>query len=245
MPSAPAEGRATCVACGGPLPPVAAFCPACGVPARRRRSQLAAASEARRATHAIALLYAGALLSLIGLTSVRASEAVLGVLWIGAEIALGVGALALLGRGSLVKSVAGAASLRQIGLGMVIGTATFAISYGFVAGLAAWFGHELGTERPTILDWLLVAAAAPLFEEWLCRGVLWQALLPFSTPRARIPAAAALFGLLHCLDGLVGFPHRFVSGLAYGWLRERSGSLLPPIVAHAMHNLLVLLTATC
>lgn len=244
MPSSPAEGRATCVACGAPLPAVAAFCPACGVRARHRRSQLAAAKEARGATRAIALLYAGALLSLIGLSSVRASEAVVGVLWIGAEIALGVGALALLGRGSLEKSVARAASLRQCGLGVVIGTATFAISYGFVAGLVAWFGHESQTEGPTMIDWLLVAAAAPLLEEWLCRGVLWQALLPFSTARARIPAAAVLFGLLHCLDGLVGFPHRFVSGLAYGWLRERSGSLLPPIVAHSTHNLLALLTAT-
>lgn len=243
MPSSTAEGRASCVACGAPLPPVASFCPACGVPARRRRSQLAAAQEARGATRAIALLYAGALLSLIGLASVRASEAVVGGLWIGAEIALGVGALALLGRGSLAKSLAGAASLRQNGLGAVIGMATFAISYGFVAGLGAWLGHEPRTEVPTILDWLLVAAAAPLFEEWLCRGVLWQALLPFSTARARIPAAAALFGLLHCLGGLLGFPHRFVSGLAYGWLRERSGSLLPPLVAHATHNLLVLLMA--
>lgn len=245
MPSPPTEGLVACVACGARLPPVASFCPACGVPARRRRSSLAAANDARRATSAIALLYGGALLSLIGLTAGRVSEAVGGMLWIAAEVALGVGALALLGRGSLAKSIARAASLRQGGLGMVIGTATFAISYGFVAALAAWFGHEPRTAVPTILDWLLVAAAAPVLEEWLCRGVLWQALLPFSTARARIPAAAALFGLLHCLDGLLGFPHRFVSGLAYGWLRERSGSLVPPIVAHATHNLLALLLQAC
>lgn len=244
MPTAPTEDRVRCVACGGPLPPVASFCPACGVPARRRRSSLAAANDARRATRAIALLYGGALLSLVTLANVHASEAVTLLLWIGAEVALGVGALALLGRGSLVKSVAGAASLRQNGLGVVIGITTFALSYGFVAALSAWFGYEPRTEVPAMIDWLLVAAAAPLLEEWLCRGVLWQALLPFSTARARIPAAAALFGLLHCLGGLLGFPHRFVSGLAYGWLRERSGSLLPPIVAHATHNLLVLLIAT-
>ncbi|MEM7204958.1 MAG: CPBP family glutamic-type intramembrane protease [Planctomycetota bacterium] len=48
--------------------------------------------------------------------------------------------------------------------------------------------------------------------------------------------AAVLFGMLHCVGGLIGFPHRFAGGLLFGWLRERTGSLAPCIIAHAVHN---------
>ena len=64
---------------------------------------------------------------------------------------------------------------------------------------------------------------------------------PIAGPRERNVGAAVLFGLLHCVGGLHNFPHRFVAGLGFGWLRERSGSLLPPIAAHATHNLIAVL----
>jgi membrane protease YdiL (CAAX protease family) len=50
--------------------------------------------------------------------------------------------------------------------------------------------------------------------------------------------AAALFAFLHGLNGgfFLEFPHRFVMGLMLGWLRARTGSLWPCVLAHFLHN---------
>ncbi|HVS20160.1 MAG TPA: CPBP family intramembrane glutamic endopeptidase, partial [Planctomycetota bacterium] len=79
--------------------------------------------------------------------------------------------------------------------------------------------------------------------EWLCRGVLWQALRRVAPTAVTVALSALLFGLLHALNG--GFwlevPHRFVFGLLLGWLRARSGSLGPCVIAHGANNLLAVL----
>jgi hypothetical protein len=79
---------------------------------------------------------------------------------------------------------------------------------------------------------------APLLEEWLCRGVLWAACRRALSEGGAIFATAAVFGVLHGLQGHLAIPHRFVFGLALGWLRARSGSLVPGVLAHALNNLL-------
>jgi membrane protease YdiL (CAAX protease family) len=54
---------------------------------------------------------------------------------------------------------------------------------------------------------------------------------------------ALLFALLHGLGGTDPFeiPHRFTGGLVLGWLRHRTASLLPCILAHLVHNLLAVI----
>ena len=48
--------------------------------------------------------------------------------------------------------------------------------------------------------------------------------------------------LLRLLYGYVlELPHRFVMGLLLGWLRARSNSLAPCVLAHFTHNLLAIL----
>ena len=46
--------------------------------------------------------------------------------------------------------------------------------------------------------------------------------------------AAALFAIIH--QSVVSMPVLFVVGLYLGWLRHRSGSLLPCVLAHFGHN---------
>lgn len=62
-------------------------------------------------------------------------------------------------------------------------------------------------------------------------------------PRTTLVLTSLPFGLLHCVTELLGFPHRFVAGIVFGWLRMRSGSLLPSIGAHAMNNALAAVAA--
>ncbi len=91
----------------------------------------------------------------------------------------------------------------------------------------------------TAAAWFAVVAMAPLTEELLCRGAAWRAAVTLASPHVAITLTAVLFAFLHGLNGvyLLELPHRFAMGLVLGWLRWRSGSVAPPIVAHALHNL--------
>ena len=86
---------------------------------------------------------------------------------------------------------------------------------------------------------ILAAGIVPVCEEILFRGFLQSGLIRLmeSAPKG-IVASAFVFAAFH-LD-----PWRFVAtlvlGLWLGFLAHRSGSLLPPIIAHAVNNLLAI-----
>jgi hypothetical protein len=54
------------------------------------------------------------------------------------------------------------------------------------------------------------------------------------SPRAAIPLSAAAFAAIHGFPAVL--PLAFALGLGFGWVRERSGSVLPAIIVHALHN---------
>jgi membrane protease YdiL (CAAX protease family) len=86
------------------------------------------------------------------------------------------------------------------------------------------------------MAWLFVlgtVVAAPVAEELVFRGCLQPALAAVLGPRAAIAATAVVFGLVHPLP--LALPAALL-GAAFGWLAQRSGSLLPAMVAHAVHN---------
>jgi membrane protease YdiL (CAAX protease family) len=106
--------------------------------------------------------------------------------------------------------------------------------------------HEvLAPESPGAAAVALVAiAVAPaICEELAFRGVAQPGLRPLLGPRGALVASSLLFGLIH-LDPAPGgvtawrVPFAVGVGLGLGALRERSGRLLPGIVAHAGLNAL-------
>ncbi len=146
------------------------------------------------------------------------------------------------------------AALRPWRIGLVVGS--------YLPMLVAWTGllvgylrtmHGLGQavppqpgltyfvlHRPDAFGfWLaavVTALGAPLAEELLFRGFLHSLLRCWLGPWPAIVAGALLFGLLHGLHYALPIA---ALGLFFGWLRERSGSLLPSMVAHALHNTVV------
>jgi membrane protease YdiL (CAAX protease family) len=86
-----------------------------------------------------------------------------------------------------------------------------------------------------------VALAPALCEELLFRGVALPALVPLLRPWGAAFASALLFGLIH-VDAvgdelsLYRAPFAFAVGLGLAALRLRSGSMVPPILAHAALN---------
>ncbi len=76
--------------------------------------------------------------------------------------------------------------------------------------------------------------AAPLAEELLFRGLLYRLARRAWGPWPAATVSSLVFGLIHgepwFLFGLIGL------GLILAYLYETTGSLLAPVIAHALHN---------
>jgi len=107
---------------------------------------------------------------------------------------------------------------------------------------AEWFDADLVWATPSLTAISLAeyVVFAPLFEELAFRGLLFAILRrKFSfLPAALI--SAGIFGVAHGY-GLVGLLSVCWSGVLWAWIYEKTGSLLPGILAHAINNLLVCL----
>ncbi len=122
------------------------------------------------------------------------------------------------------------------GASLRIGLAVLAIR-GPQAASAVHPLAELAASQPQFLVWLLpsVALIGPLAEEAFFRGFLHVRLRSrLGAPRA-IAGSALVFGLLHPIS-VEYVVAATCLGLVLGYLRERSGSLLPPILAHCLFN---------
>ena len=89
-------------------------------------------------------------------------------------------------------------------------------------------------EMPPLLGWAVVAVAIPALEEILFRGAIQGRLRAAWDPWSAILATAAVFALVHF--SLVTMPWLLVLGVALGWAREKSGSLLPGFLLHGVYN---------
>ncbi len=81
-------------------------------------------------------------------------------------------------------------------------------------------------------------------EELLFRGVLLSALLRRMRAARAVAVSAVLFALVHLPDLRwlwYAVPNLALLGAALAWLRLRSGSLWPAVIAHACNNLLAML----
>ena len=81
-------------------------------------------------------------------------------------------------------------------------------------------------------------AWAPLVEEIGFRGVLYVTLRTRLRPPAAIALTALLFAAVHPYS-LAGFVIIFVAATVWAWTYEKTGSLLPGIIAHFLGNLAV------
>lgn len=115
-------------------------------------------------------------------------------------------------------------------------------------GLTALLGRPIvpefmtqiyNTARFAPMLWMALIVAAPLSEEFLFRGFLYQGLSqsPIGPPGA-IVTASLLWAAIHTQYDLYGMLSIFVSGLVLGYARWKTGSLYPPIVMHALMNVI-------
>ena len=85
----------------------------------------------------------------------------------------------------------------------------------------------------TLFLFLMLTVTAPLFEEFIFRGLLLEELKPFGNGLA-IFTTAILFGVYHG-----NFQQMFFAtaiGIALGYIADVTGSILPTTILHAMVN---------
>ena len=146
----------------------------------------------------------------------------------------------LLGRGSSL-SVAVLASLGMYSLSAFLSVVVVVLGlehHGTLGQLNDVIAHLTVTERMQLLP--VLAVSAGLTEELFFRGLLFRRLQAVCSPRVTVFVTAIAFGMAH-LD-LVHSSAAFVMGLFLGWLRLRSGSVWPGVVAHIFSNAAVVLT---
>lgn len=142
----------------------------------------------------------------------------------------------------------GAAFAGWMLLGAATAIPTMLISSAATAMLGRWFDvpqvqylRDLTAEGYGLpFPVLLVCVMPAIFEELAFRGVMLSALEPVLGGREAMLVTALMFAILHL--SVPSMPHLFLMGAALAWLRQRSGSLLPGMIAHFGHNFLVLLS---
>ena len=147
--------------------------------------------------------------------------------------------------------------LRQqvaIGLwGYVLWVPLFAATVAAVMGIVQWLRLEpmpqavvamlLQESRPRLLLLLMgvVAVLGPVAEEIVFRGVAYPALRRRWGIRWGVSGSAALFAAMHADP--VAFGPVFVLGVLLCWLYEQTGSLIPSMTVHIVHNSVMLVAA--
>lgn len=238
--------HAVCASCGVPLPEGARFCSSCGAATRTHARRVAQRSREERQRH----VRAGSALGLVVMLTLLG----LYVLWRWGPEHEDGGWVDVLPTSLVVFVAAFAAGVvdgplrhslplgtRWVWLLLSLPGACVTLGFAMVYLQVLFAGTAVsGTEAApvTLATWVAVVVLAPLGEEWLCRGVAWRSAVTLSSPRTALLLTAILFAFLHGLGGifLLELPHRFVMGLVAGWLRWQSGSLLPGIAVHALHN---------
>ena len=85
-----------------------------------------------------------------------------------------------------------------------------------------------------------MALFAPVVEELTYRGLGYTLLERYGRWVA-IGATALLFGVAHGL--VIGLPVLVAFGVGLGWLRSKTGSVVPGMVLHGVFNAIALIVA--
>lgn len=138
----------------------------------------------------------------------------------------------LLGAGGLGQALAVALPLAAIACATGIGYLELKELYG-------WFSEGQATGQPTYTWWAIaiMVLAAPLFEEYIFRGMVFASLVrSLEGPRGllwAILASSLLFALMHPLASVAPV---LVVGLTTAYAYHLTGALAAPIVIHGLYN---------
>lgn len=247
----PAPAPRYCGGCGAPLDPPGGECAACAAPAKAAPDHR---SEARGLASSLVLYAALLATSLAGIVAggivgddADAATYIEIEKWLIALDSLLVLGWCLAARRTIGDGLRRVPGARWFLFGALAPIATFSL-----ASLAMWgVTSLLDVPELTYSDsylsagygWgfvvLMVCVQPALIEELAFRGVILGNMRQVMGVREAVVVSSLMFMMLHLAP--LAFAHLLVIGLVLGFLRVKSGSLYPGILAHFLHNGLVLL----
>ena len=90
------------------------------------------------------------------------------------------------------------------------------------------------TGGPFWSSFLVVAIFAPIFEEWMCRGMVLRGLLTKMKPVWAIVISALFFAVIHANPWQA--LNAFLIGLLMGYVYYKTGSLILTMIIHFVNN---------
>lgn len=142
-------------------------------------------------------------------------------------------------------------SRRLVAIGAGWGLAKMAVTtvlvFALPAAVTADGGGEGGYPAGPLLGQFTFAlffgaVMSPVYEEVLYRGVMTQAMASWWSPRLAIVLSAGLFAVAH-LPRTFNTISAAIAALLFAWLLHRYQNLWVPIVAHAVSNGVLVLSA--
>ena len=99
-----------------------------------------------------------------------------------------------------------------------------------------WFEDAMSQimDAPVWITLISVSVFAPLFEEWLCRGLVLRGLLQKTHPVSAIMVSSAFFAVLH-MNPWQALP-AFLLGVLFGYVYYKTGSLKLTMLMHCVNN---------
>lgn len=245
---------ATCPACSASVPTAARFCGTCGHPLRPRRPLRNCASRANDAARdwlsvrGALGLFGVILLTMLPLAWLPQTHAATGMLVIGL-VDVVVVAIAMRQMRGFAWSRLFSRRIRPVmwllaafGLGVALAgnvmyhrVATALLGLTPTSSLGDAF-HDAGYGLAITV--LCTCVQPAIVEEIAFRGIIQTRLVRVVTRTEALLITAFAFGIIHM--SWVSLPYLAAFGLFLGWLRQRSGSLVPSMVVHGVHNLVVL-----
>jgi len=144
----------------------------------------------------------------------------------------------------LRRLIPGQARWWSVPVGVILGTGLFTLEWMYDPSAVPL--ADLLSRVPTQDQNLALLAVLSAFtfavsggaEELLFRGLIQTSAERYYRPISAIVLTSLLFAGPHLSFGWVAFTELFVVGMVFSWYRRAAGSLILPIIVHAVHNLL-------
>lgn len=127
-------------------------------------------------------------------------------------------------------------------MALIVSVATLALGFvtdslnAIMPQTPEWFENAMAQimDAPVWITLISVSIFAPLFEEWLCRGVILRGLLQKTHPVSAILVSAVFFAVLH-MNPWQALP-AFILGALFGFIYYKTGSLKLTMLMHCINN---------
>jgi len=103
---------------------------------------------------------------------------------------------------------------------------------------APFMDQVLATSTDRMLLLLGVGLMAPIFEEFLLRGLLLGSLRHLADEHLSVAVSAGIFAVMHMQYSPSVMLLVLAMGVVLGYTRTRTGSIWPPVVLHMINNVL-------